>query len=90
MFSSEFNNLNDTIIIIDHLTGKKNFYDITSEYKNDHVICTKRFPIIRTKQIEIVLKSEKKLYEIDFILNSIFTKRCKRNLQKICFFIRII
>lgn len=54
-----------------------------SEYKNGHVICTETFPLTSTNQIEIHIKSGKKLYEIDFFAKSNHRLICKYFTKKI-------
>lgn len=69
----------DEIIIINNSTGERFIAELKADYKLGHVVCTEQFPLTRTNQVEINIKSEKKLYEIDFFAKSNYRKMCKLN-----------
>lgn len=79
------NDANDVIVVFDKLNNKIITLETKSNFNGSHVMCTKTFPITASTKIEITLKSEKKLFEVDLIAKTNFRENCKciKNLLKL-------
>ena len=67
MYSESAYNENDNVVIFEHETNETRNLETSQNFKLLQVICTEKFPITLAKKIEITLKNQKKLYEIDLI-----------------------
>ena len=66
--------MNDEINVIDYYNMENITTEVSSKLNNFHIVCTEKFSLTVTKRIEIRLKSDKKLYEIDLYAMSIYTQ----------------
>ena len=69
--------LNDEINVVDYYNTENITTEVSSKLQNFHIVCTEKFSLTVTKRIEIIMKNDKKLYEIELYAMSIYRQNSK-------------